>query len=67
MAQSRKKDGKNRTVGFERLVDSRKEYQAAKFEVFFLGQDVITASDGGENGWGIKWDWETDDIWGEKL
>ena len=61
-------DNKAINVGLnqsERTGNARKKYHAAKFETFFLGQDVITASDGGENGWGIQWDWKIDDIWGE--
>lgn len=60
----------NKAISFglnrsERTDSARKKYHAAKFEMFFPSQDVITASDGGENGWGIQWDWEIDDIWGE--
>lgn len=48
----------------ERFNDGRKEYSAAKIEIVTIDHDVLTTS-GGENGYGVKWTWDIDDLWGE--
>lgn len=44
--------------------NQRKEYSTAKIEVVPINREVLTTS-GGENGYGVKWNWEIDDKWGE--
>lgn len=53
------------SITSERTEKIRKEYRAASIEAVLFELDVITTSDGGENGWGVKWNWNTKDIWGE--
>lgn len=59
------KNSKCSTNDVERLKIGRKTYSAAKIEAIFFERDVITTSGGGENGYGVKWDWNTNNIWGE--
>lgn len=65
MIQQSNQNGKRRMSDALSL-SGRKAYSAAKIEAISFNRDVITTSvEGGENGYGVRWNWDTKNIWGE--
>lgn len=66
MIQQSDQNGKRRMSDAVSPESGRKAYSAAKIEAISFNRDVITTSvEGGENGYGVRWNWDTKNIWGE--